>query len=87
METVLKNLTQKYRKISDTTFPQVVNFKSLSQIKDRNTISSNNRETWEYFDDIDAILGTRSTSSPIPLVHSGADDISQVPSSALNGNE
>ena len=66
---------------------QVVGYKSLSQIKDHNNVSGNNRDNWEYFDDMDAILGTRPTSPPIALIHSGGDDISQVPTSALNGNE
>ena len=34
---------------------------------------------------MDAILGPRPTSSPVALVHSGGDDVSQVPSGALNG--
>ena len=34
---------------------------------------------------MDAILDTRPTSVPIALVHSGVDDASQVPSSALTG--
>ena len=36
-------------------------------------------ENWEYFDDMDAILGMRLISSPITLVHSVAGDISQYP--------
>jgi len=37
------------------------------------------------FDKMDTILGTRPTSAPVALVHSGIGDMSQVPSSALNG--
>ena len=51
------------------------------QIKDHNNLSENNRETWEYFEQFDAILGTRPTVS---LVYSGTDDAFQVPSSTLN---
>ena len=55
------------------------------QIKDHNNVSGNNRENREYFDEMDGILGTRPTSAPVALVHSGVGDMSQVPSSALNG--
>ena len=48
-------------------------------MKDHSNVSDNNMENWEYFDDMDAILGMRLTSSPIALVHSAADDISQYP--------
>ncbi|XP_065920375.1 zinc finger and SCAN domain-containing protein 29-like [Dysidea avara] len=54
------------------------------KIKDHNNVSGNDRENWEYFDQFDAILGTRPTSVPVSLVLSGTDDSSQVPSSALN---
>ena len=57
----------------------------ILQIKDHNNISGNNRDNWEYFDELDAILGTRPTSAPVALVHSGSEDASQVPNSALNG--
>ena len=53
-------------------------------MKDHN-ITGNNRENWEYFEEMDAILGTRATSVPVALVHSGADDASQMPSTVLNG--
>ena len=46
---------------------------------------SNNREIWEYFDEMDAILGTRETFAPVALVHNGTENASQVPSNALNG--
>jgi len=59
--------------------------KCLLQIKDHNNVSGNNRENQEYFDEMDGILGTRPTSAPVALVHSGVGDMSQVPSSALNG--
>jgi len=36
-------------------------------------------------DEMDAILDIRLTSAPVALVHSEAGDMSQVPSSALNG--
>jgi len=58
--------------------------KCLLQIKDHNNVSSNNRENWKYFDEMDAILGTGPTTAPVALVHSGAGDMSQVTSSALN---
>ena len=57
----------------------------LLQIRDHNNVSGNNRDNWKYFDEMDAILGTRPTSAPVALVHSGTDDLLQVPSSALNG--
>jgi len=48
-------------------------------------LTGKNRENWEYFDEMDAILGTRATSAPVSVVLSGIEDTSKVPSSALNG--
>jgi len=57
--------------------------KCFLKIKDHNNVSGNNRENWEYFKKINAILGTRPTSASA-FVHRGAGDMSQIPSSALN---
>ena len=89
-ERFFKNCTHKCRRsviLLSYLLLQVVGYKSLSQIKDHNDVSGNNKENWEYFDDMDAILGTKPPSPPIALIHSGGDDISQVPTSALNSNE
>lgn len=42
------------------------------QIKDHNNVSGNNRENWTYFDQLDAILGTRPSSAPVTLLQSGS---------------
>jgi len=42
------------------------------QIKDPNNVLGNNRENWLYFDQLDAILGTRPSSTPITLLQSGS---------------
>ena len=55
------------------------------QIKEHNNVSRKNRENWEYFGEMDAIPGTRPTSVSVTWVHSGVNDISQVPNSVLNG--
>jgi len=46
------------------------------------TTTGNNRE---YFDEMNTILGTTTTSAPVVPVHSGTEDASQVPSNILNG--
>jgi len=38
------------------------------KIKDHNNVSGNNRENWPYFEQLDAILGTRPSSVPITLL-------------------
>ena len=55
------------------------------QIKEHNNVSRKNRENWEYFREMDTIPGSRPTSVSVTSVHSGVDDISQVPNSVLNG--
>ena len=46
------------------------------QVKDAHRISGNNRSTCPYFEEIDAILGTRAASSPAVLLASSANNSS-----------
>ena len=88
LKTLLRN-TERSVVLHFTYFSWNFDYHFLSQVKDHNNISGNgnNREDyWEYFDEMDAILGTRLTSSSVALVHSGGDDVSQAPRSALNSN-
>lgn len=45
----------------------------LSQVKYSNRVSGRGRSSCPYYDEINAILGTRAASQPIVLVDSGAD--------------
>ena len=45
----------------------------LCQVKDSNRVSGTGRSSCPYYDEIDAILGTRAASQPIVLLDSGAD--------------
>ena len=49
--------------------------KNLTQkyrkVKDHNNITGNNQENWPFFDQLDAILGTRASSAPVTLLQSG----------------
>ena len=42
-----------------------------TQIKDHNNVSGNNRENWPYFKQLDVILSTKPSSTPITLLQSG----------------
>ena len=47
-------------------------------VKDSNRVSGTDRQTCPYFDEIDAILGTRAPSAPVGLLESSR------PSAAVN---
>jgi len=44
-------------------------------VKDHNNITGNNRENWSFFDQLDAILGTRVSSAPVTLLQSGGPTV------------
>ena len=41
-------------------------------MKDHNNGTGNNHESWPYFDQLDAILGTQPSSAPVTLLQSSA---------------
>lgn len=42
-------------------------------MKDGNRVSGKGRSSCPYYDELDAILGTRAASQPVVLLESGAD--------------
>ncbi|KAJ7369649.1 hypothetical protein OS493_037332, partial [Desmophyllum pertusum] len=44
------------------------------RVKDHNSRSGNNRETFEYFDEMDEVLGCRPNITPKSVVECGLDD-------------
>ena len=47
----------------------------LAQVKDNNNISGRGRKSTPFYDELDAILGTRAASRPPVLLDSGGNEI------------
>ena len=57
------------------------------QIKGHNNISGNNREDWEYLDDMDAILGIRPHISISIIIKSISHHIMPLAINSLKGRD
>ena len=73
--TKIKNLVQKYKKVSFIVINMLRDVLALCcvQIKDSNNITGHGRSSCPFYEELDAILGTRACSSPPALVDSGGD--------------
>ena len=67
----IKNLTHKYRKVSMVFF-MLCKFMVLffNKVKDHNDRSGKDRITCPFFEELDAVLGTRASSCPVVLLES-----------------
>ena len=71
--TKVKNLTQKFRKVNTCSelLDNYLHYHCATfKVKDSNRVSGKQRTTCPYFEELDAILGTRAASSPAILLES-----------------
>ena len=73
-KTKIKNMVQRYNVKAMKWYIEKRNFwLFLNQVKDGNNISGTDRKTCPFYDELDAILGTRAASSPPVLLDSGGE--------------
>ena len=71
--TKMKNLTQKYRKVAILVLVVYANWSEhYILLKYSNRVSGMSRKTCPFYDEVDAILGTRAASTPAVLLESGS---------------
>lgn len=82
-------MMQKYKKVSCVCV-LLRSYKystTLAQVKDDNNVTGTDRKSCPFYDELDAVLGTRAASSPPVLIESGvgvAQDRSNTPGGASN---
>lgn len=80
--TKVKNLTQKYCKVSFQCLELLKQY--VLQVKDNNRQTGNGRKTCPFYKEVDAILGTRASSEPIVVLENCG--VASVEQELLEGN-